>query len=36
MVMPDGYLCNSVFYSVIDQEWPQVKVKLVGMSVEEV
>ncbi|MFC4401631.1 GNAT family N-acetyltransferase [Gracilibacillus xinjiangensis] len=28
MVMPDGYLRDSVYFSVIDQEWGQVKAKL--------
>ena len=31
MIMPDGYLRNSVFYSVIDREWEQVKEKLESM-----
>lgn len=31
MVMSDGYFRNSVYYSVIDQDWAQVKDKLEGM-----
>lgn len=31
MVMPDGYVRDSVFYSVIDQEWALVKHKLESM-----
>ncbi len=31
VVMPDGYLRNSVYYSVINQEWPLVKDKLENM-----
>lgn len=31
MIMPDGYLRDSVFYSVIDREWEQVKEKLESM-----
>ncbi|MGG0860501.1 GNAT family N-acetyltransferase [Bacillus pumilus] len=31
MVMPDGYLRDSVYYSVIDQEWVLVKDKLESM-----
>ncbi len=30
-IMPDGYLRDSVFYSVIDQEWALVKEKLESM-----
>lgn len=31
MIMPDGYVRDSVFYSIIDQEWEQVKDKLESM-----
>ncbi|MCM3411809.1 GNAT family N-acetyltransferase [Metabacillus litoralis] len=31
VVMPDGYLRDSVFYSIIDQEWVLVKEKLESM-----
>ena len=31
IIMPDGYLRSSVFYSVLDSEWPQVKAKLESM-----
>ncbi|MGJ3198186.1 GNAT family N-acetyltransferase [Peribacillus frigoritolerans] len=31
VVMPDGYLRDSVFYSIIDQEWVLVKDKLESM-----
>ncbi len=25
MIMPDGYLRSSVYYSILDEEWPRVK-----------
>ena len=28
MIMPDGYHRSSIFYSVIDEEWPALKAKL--------
>jgi RimJ/RimL family protein N-acetyltransferase len=28
MILPDGYIRNSVMYSVLPQEWPEVKKKL--------
>ena len=28
MILPDGYLRHSVFYSVLDTEWPDVKKRL--------
>jgi RimJ/RimL family protein N-acetyltransferase len=28
MVLPDGRFRNSVYYSILDGEWPMVKVKL--------
>ncbi len=28
MILPDGYIRTSVFYSIIDREWPQVKAAL--------
>ena len=28
MIMPDGYLRSSVYYSILDSEWPAVKTKL--------
>jgi len=30
MVMPDGRIRDSVYYSIIDREWPAVKAKLEG------
>ena len=30
MIMPDGYIRHSVFYSIIDSEWPAVKKRLEG------
>ena len=31
MIMPDGYYRSSVYYSILDNEWPAVKVRLEGM-----
>lgn len=31
MILPDGYIRHSVFYSIIDSEWPEVKQNLEGM-----
>ena len=31
MILPDGYIRHSVFYSIIDTEWPEVKKRLEGM-----
>jgi RimJ/RimL family protein N-acetyltransferase len=31
MILPDGYFRHSVFYSVLDTEWPDVKKKLEAM-----
>ncbi len=31
MILPDGRYRHSVFYSIIDTEWPQVKQRLEGM-----
>jgi len=31
MVMPDGFLRDSVYYSVIEAEWPAVKARLEAM-----
>jgi RimJ/RimL family protein N-acetyltransferase len=28
MIMPDGHFRHSVYYSIIDSEWPQVKARL--------
>ncbi len=28
MIMPDGYYRHSVYYSIIDTEWPQIKASL--------
>lgn len=28
MILPDGYVRDSVFYSILDEEWPQVKTRL--------
>lgn len=30
MVMPDGRIRDSVYYSIVDREWPQVQAKLQG------
>jgi hypothetical protein len=26
--MPDGYIRDTVYYSIIDDEWPEVKARL--------
>jgi len=31
MILPDGRIRHSVFYSILDTEWPQVKQRLEGM-----
>jgi len=31
MILPDGYIRHSVFYSILDTEWTDVKKKLEGM-----
>ena len=31
MILPDGYFRHSVFYSILDSEWPDVKKNLEGM-----
>ncbi len=31
MILPDGRIRHSVFYSIIDSEWPQVKARLEAM-----
>ena len=31
MIMPDGYQRSSVYYSILDNEWPAVKARLEGM-----
>ena len=31
MILPDGYIRHSVFYSILDTEWPQVKKHLEEM-----
>jgi RimJ/RimL family protein N-acetyltransferase len=31
MILPDGYIRDSVFYSVLDSEWPEVKKNLEAM-----
>ena len=28
MIMPDGHFRHSVYYSIVDSEWPQVKARL--------
>jgi RimJ/RimL family protein N-acetyltransferase len=28
MILPDGYIRDSVYYSIIDREWPEVKLNL--------
>lgn len=35
MITPDGHLRDSVYYSIIDSEWPVVKQKLERMLVSE-
>ncbi len=31
MILPDGHIRHSVYYSILDTEWPQVKVRLEAM-----
>jgi RimJ/RimL family protein N-acetyltransferase len=31
MILPDGYIRHSVFYSILDSEWPGVKRNLEEM-----
>lgn len=31
MILPDGRIRHSVFYSIVDSEWPQVKARLEAM-----
>jgi RimJ/RimL family protein N-acetyltransferase len=31
MILPDGYIRHSVFYSILDSEWPAVKARLENM-----
>lgn len=28
MILPDGYVRDSVYFSIVDREWPQVKLRL--------
>jgi RimJ/RimL family protein N-acetyltransferase len=30
MILPDGTIRNSVFFSILDDEWPRVKSRLEG------
>lgn len=34
MILPDGYIRDSVFYSVLDSEWPDVKKNLKAMMMD--
>jgi N-acetyltransferase len=31
LILPDGYYRHSIYYSILDSEWPQVKLKLETM-----
>ena len=31
MILPDGHIRHSVFYSILDAEWPEVKLRLEKM-----
>ena len=31
MILPDGYYRHSIYYSILDSEWPMVKIKLEEM-----
>lgn len=31
MILPDGFIRDSVYYSIIDSEWPEVKARLENM-----
>lgn len=35
MIMPDGRVRNTVYFSIINDEWPQVKARLEGLLVRE-
>jgi RimJ/RimL family protein N-acetyltransferase len=35
MIMPDGHVRDSVFYSILAEEWPGVKARLEGMLARE-
>lgn len=30
MILPDGYIRDSVYYNILDKEWPEVKLRLEG------
>lgn len=30
MILPNGYIRDSVYYSILDTEWPEIKLRLVG------
>jgi N-acetyltransferase len=34
MVLPDGYIRKSIYYSILDSEWPMLKIKLEEMLTE--
>ncbi len=31
LILPDGHIRDSIYYSILDSEWPAVKVRLQGM-----
>jgi len=35
MILPDGVIRDSAYYSIIDTEWPGIKKKLEGMLREQ-